>query len=279
MTYFSFHTHSSFCDGKMSPESYVLQAISIGMSSIGFSSHAPLRDNFVWAMKSDNLDSYLSEIKRLKNKYKGEINIFLSLEIDYIPRVSKSIAKWKEECALDYTIGSVHLVKADSESEFWFLDGPDSNYSKGIKELFNGDVKKAVGSYYNQVIEMIKEQKPDVIGHIDKVKMNNKNNFFKENEDWYVDLLDRTLASVEESNCIVEVNTRGLYKKKSQELFPDSYFLEECYRRQIPLTISSDAHHPAELIEGFDYTIKRLKDIGFESVYIFRGGVWIAEAI
>ncbi|MGQ1909289.1 histidinol-phosphatase HisJ [Marinifilum sp. RC60d5] len=279
MTHFSFHTHSSFCDGKMTPETYVLHAISLGMSSIGFSSHAPLHDNFVWAMKSDNLESYLSEIERLKKKYEGEITIFLSLEIDYVPGVSQSFEKWKQECALDYTIGSVHLVKAGSERDFWFLDGPDRNYSKGINELFYGDVQKAVSSYYNQVIEMIKEQKPDVIGHIDKVKMNNKNIFFDEKEDWYIDLLDRTLASVEESNCIVEVNTRGIYKKKSQELFPDSYFLEQCYRRKIRMTISSDAHHPDELIAGFDTAKKRLKDIGFEYVYVFFEGEWMPEPI
>jgi len=274
MDYFSFHTHSSFCDGKMSAEDYVLRAIQLGMHSLGFSSHAPMILDYVWAMKRSNLESYLHEISRLKEKYKSKINIYRSLEIDYIPGISKPFYNWKTDCQLDYTIGSVHLVKADSNSNFWFLDGPATNYSKGILELFDGDVKKAVSSYYHQVIDMINNEKPDVIGHVDKVKMNNKGQFFSENEVWYVDLLNETLGAIEKSDSIVEVNTRGLYKKKSNDLFPDSYFLEECFRRNISVTISSDAHHPDELISEFDFTREKLKGIGFEKVSVFEDEVW-----
>jgi len=274
MDYFSFHTHSSFCDGKLSPEDYVLRAIQLGIHSLGFSSHAPMLLDYVWAMNKSNLESYLYEISRLKEKYRNKINIYQSLEIDYIPGISKSFKDWKSDCQLDYTIGSVHLVKAISERDFWFLDGPESNYSRGILELFNGDVKKAVTSYYHQIIDMVQIEKPDVIGHVDKVKMNNKGQFFSENDVWYVDLLNETLRTIEKSNSIVEVNTRGLYKKKSKELFPDSYFLEECFRRNIPVTISSDAHHPDELIAEFDFTRAKLKSIGFEKVSVFENGGW-----
>jgi histidinol phosphate phosphatase HisJ family len=279
MKYFSYHTHSSYCDGKGDPEEYIKEGINLGMSAIGFSSHAPLNENVPWAMKSSRVKSYLNEINRLKRAHKDEIEVYLSLELDYIPGFTKPFKSWKETLGLDYTIGSVHLVKGDSNDEFWFLDGPDTNYSEGIQKLFHGDVEQAVSAYFRQVIEMIETQKPDVIGHVDKVKMNNKGRFFEETEGWYLNLLNKTLNVLEKSECIVEVNTRGIYKKKSPKLFPDDYFLMECCKRNISVTIGTDAHQPTELLSHFDETIKKLKQIGFKQVSVFHKGIWIKESI
>lgn len=279
MTYFSYHTHSSFCDGLLDPESYIKEAVKIGMSAVGFSSHAPLNDQVVWAMKDFKLEEYLSEISRLKQKYCHKINIYLSLELDYIPGYTKSFEYWRKTAGLDYTIGSVHLVASDFSGDYWFLDGPSTNYSEGLQTLFGGDIKKAVSAYYHQVIEMIETQSPDVVGHVDKVKMNNKDNYFLEHEPWYVELLDKTLEAIEKSGSIVEVNTRGLYKMKSKKHFPDDYFLDECKKRNIPITISTDAHHPSELIKHFDQTRIYLKQKGFERFSVFHNGFWIEERI
>ncbi|NOU59209.1 histidinol-phosphatase [Marinifilum caeruleilacunae] len=279
MTYFSYHTHSSFCDGKENPEDYVKEGIKKGMRAIGFSSHAPLSVAVVWAMKASNLNAYIREINQLKEQYKDELDVYLSLELDYIPGISKDFSEWSRMAGLDYTIGSVHLVKAEKEDDFWFIDGPDTNYSEGLERLFQGDIQKAVSAYYHQVIEMIETQKPDVIGHIDKIKMNNKGRFFSEEEAWYVELLHKTLDAVEKSGSIVEVNTRGVYKKKSQKLFPGDYFLMECCKRGIPITISTDAHQPKELLEHFEECRKSLKQIGFEQITVFHKGEWIKESI
>ncbi|WP_421919721.1 histidinol-phosphatase [Marinifilum sp.] len=279
MTYFSYHTHSSYCDGKENPEDYIKQGILQGLRAIGFSSHAPIPVATAWAMKTSNIDSYIQEINQLKEKYKNEIEVYLSLELDYIPGVSKSFSEWKKNYGLDYTIGSVHLVKAESEEELWFLDGPDTNYTIGLQKLFKGDIKKAVTAYFKQVIEMIETQSPDVVGHVDKVKMNNKGRYFSETDEWYIHLLDKSLDVIEKAGSIVEVNTRGIYKKKSDKLFPDDYFLKQCHKRNIDVTISSDAHHPKELLCYFEETRNYLKLIGFESVTVFHKGEWIIENI
>lgn len=279
MNYFSYHTHTTYCDGKSTAEEMVLRAIELGITAIGFSSHAPLPKKEVWSMAQNGLADYIAELESLKQKYKSQIQIYLSLEIDYIPNVTKSFHDFKREANLDYTIGSVHLVKAGAESEFWFLDGPDTNYIHGIEVLFDGDAQKAVTTYYKQVIEMIETQKPDIIGHIDKVKMNNKGRFFSEQDAWYIDLLDKTIRIIKKSGAIVEVNTRGIYKGKSESFFPDSYFLKECKKNSIPITISSDAHHIDELVAGFDLAKALLKEIGFETVRVFDCGEWCDIAL
>ena len=274
MNYFSYHTHTQYCDGKSTAEELVVRAIELGLTAIGFSSHAPLPKKEAWSMSLDRLEDYIAEVQGLKQKYKSQIQVYVSLEIDYIPGVTRSFDEFNSESNLDYTIGSVHLVKAKSESEFWLFAGSDTNYIHGIEVLFDGDVKKAVTAYYHQIIEMIESQKPDVVGHVDKVKINNKGRFFSEDDKWYVALLDKTIEVIKNSGTIVEVNTRGFYKKKSDSFFPDVYFLKECKKKAIPVTISSDAHHVDELVLGFDSVCKLLKTIGFESVCVFADGGW-----
>ena len=279
MNYFSYHTHTQYCDGKSTAEELVLRAIELGLTAIGFSSHAPLPKKEAWSMASDRLEDYIDEVQGLKRKYKSQIQVYVSLEIDYIPGVTRSFDKFNRESNLDYTIGSVHLVKAKPESEFWLFGGPDTNYIHGIEVLFDGDVKKAVTAYYDQVIDLIKTQNPDVIAHVDKVKMNNKGRFFSEDEKWYVDLLDKTIEVIKNSGTIVEVNTRGFYKKKSDSFFPGVYFLKECKKKAIPVTVSSDAHHVDELVLGFDSVCELLKTIGFESVRVFADGGWRDQSL
>lgn len=279
MNYFSYHTHTTYCDGKSTAEEMVLRAIELGFTSIGFSSHAPLPKKMAWSMPLHRLKDYLAELEELKQKYSSQIQIYVSLEIDYISDVTKSFEEFRKEAGLDYIIGSVHLVKAENDTGYWFLDGPDTNYIHGVEVLFDGDVQKAVTAYYHQIIEMIESQKPDVVGHVDKIKMNNKGRFFSEDDQWYLDLLNKTIEVIKDSGTIVEVNTRGFYKKKSDSFFPDGYFLRKCWEYSIPVTISSDAHHVDELILGFDLAKTHLKEIGFESVRIFEKGQWCDKAL
>ena len=64
----NYHTHTSFCDGKNTPEEIVLYAIEKGCSSIGFSSHGYTPFDLRYCMK--DTCGYITEINRLKDKYK-----------------------------------------------------------------------------------------------------------------------------------------------------------------------------------------------------------------
>ena len=232
-----------------------------------------------WTTKEERIDEYFNTLDYLINKYKNQINIFRSLEIDYIPGITKSFNELRNLYKLDYTIGSVHLVNNyTNPGNLWFIDGPDKKFIEGLSEIFQGNIEKAVGCYYRQIQEMISTQKPDIIGHIDKIKMNNKNRFFSEDEKWYKDLVKETLKSINlKSNnqkSIVEVNTRGIYKKRTDSLFPSTGILEQCYMLKIPITLNSDTHKPEELTNCFDESVQLLKDIGFKGIHILNDGNW-----
>jgi histidinol-phosphatase (PHP family) len=279
MNYFNFHTHTFFCDGNNTAEEFVSEAIRKGMTAIGFSSHSPLPFENDYSIKETNIDEYKSQIRNLQQKYKDRIDIFLALEFDYVTGISENFDILKKQVGLDYTIGSVHLVKSKSSKSLWFIDGPDINYTHGLSHIFQNNIRLAVKTYFEQIQEMIITQKPDIIGHIDKVKMNNKGRFFTEEESWYKELAIKTLEITAKTNCIIEVNTRGIYKKRSDSLYPGIFILKKIYKMNIPITLSSDAHSIDELTAYFPETIGILKDIGFKKVKYFTNKGWIDQAI
>jgi histidinol-phosphatase (PHP family) len=271
MNLFNLHTHSYFCDGKEEPEAYVNQAIERGFHTLGFSSHAPVPFENNFSLKEEKMDEYFSTIRALDKKYKDKINILLSMEIDYIPGITRAFAEFSKAGNLDYTIGGVHLVRNKDLEKLWFIDGSkQETYDDGLQKLFNGHIRKGVEAYYGQIREMVATQKPDIIAHLDKIKMHNKNRYFSEGEGWYKDLVWKTLKYIaSESNCIVEVNTRGLYKKRSDTFFPSPAILEQVHHLKIPVTLSSDAHQPQELNGYYDEALKLLKEIGFKELVCF----------
>lgn len=280
MQLFNFHTHTLYCDGSAEPEAYVKQAIALGFHSLGFSGHAPIPLKNEFSIKEEELPTYCDTIRKLSKKYKDQIHIFLALEIDYIPNITKNFQDFSESYKLDYTIGSVHLVANPENKQLWFIDGrKTATYDNGLQQVFNGDIKTAVKAFYHQINQMIITQNPDIIGHLDKIKMNNKNRFFTQDEKWYKDLVNETITVIKEKGSIVEVNTRGLYKNRSDELFPSTLILKELHRLEIPVTISADAHKPEELHLLFHETATILKEIGFKTAMIFNKGKWREEEI
>ncbi len=279
MKLFNLHTHTHYCDGSDKPEVYVKHAIELGFSSLGFSGHAPMPFENKYAIPTAKLSEYMAEIDRLKLKYQDQINILKSLEFDYIPGVTENFEVIFNKYQLDYSIGSIHLVGNQNSDHFWFTDGGSSiPYEKGLQQNYNGNIKQAVKAFYAQTNEMIDTQSPDIIGHLDKVKMHNQNRYFKEDEIWYQKEIDQTLDLIKSKNCIVEVNTRGLYKKRSDSLFPGVGVLKKIKLLNIPITISTDAHKPEELAHFIPETKKTLKQIGFNQMMNFEKN-WVEVSL
>jgi histidinol-phosphatase (PHP family) len=274
------HQHSLFSDGKNKPEAYADKALKLGLSTIGFSEHSPLPFDNPFSLKEEKIDEYIKTIEQLKEKYIGKLAIYRALEMDFIPGISTDFIYWKNRCKTDYLIGSIHLVKPDGFDELWFTDGPDFRiYDEGIQKYFGGEIKKAVKTFYRQTNQMIETQDFDIVGHVDKIKMHNQGRFFSEDEKWYRNLIDETLELIKQKDLIVEVNTRGLYKKRSDSLFPDGYALQKVKQLGTPVLISSDAHQPDEMNNLFDYTRKRLIDFGFQELMFFENGKWVGKSL
>jgi histidinol-phosphatase (PHP family) len=202
------------------------------------------------------------------------------MEMDYIPGMSEEFSKTRMEFGLDYQIGAVHLVRPGRSQDLWFTDGPSSEtYDQGLEKFFGGDIRKAVTTYYRQLNEMIVTQQFEIIAHFDKIKMHNRGRFFREDEHWYRELVDETIGLIRERELIVEVNTRGIYKKRAETTYPGLEILRKLKKRDIPVMVNSDAHLPEEIDGSFGDAFCLLQEAGIGEVAYFDNGIWKSQPL
>ncbi len=269
-----YHSHSFFCDGKNSIDQMVQSAFDKGMAAIGISSHAPLKIENPWSLKLEETDNYYKEIDQAKIKYSNKIMVFKSLEIDFIPGLTYDFDFFRKGGNLDYTIGSIHLVLSPQTNKIWFIDGEKKQCIDSLQDAFNGNVRMAIEQFYAQTREMILQQKPTIIGHLDKVMMHLTDQGIDTQSDWYLDQIEQTLNLIKLQGCIVEVNTRGIYRKKHPTTFPSPDILKQMLNREIPIVISTDAHHVDDLTAEYQSTRLNLIQMGFRHQSYFDGRTW-----
>jgi len=252
----------------------VQSAFDKGMAAIGISSHAPLKIENPWSLKLEETDNYYKEIDQAKIKYSNKIMVFKSLEIDFIPNLTYDFDFFRNGGNLDYTIGSIHLVLSPQTNKIWFIDGEKKQCIDSLQDAFNGNVRMAIEQFYAQNREMILQQKPTIIGHLDKVMMHLADQGIDTQSDWYLDQIEQTLNLIKLQGCIVEVNTRGIYRKKHPTTFPSPDILKQMLNREIPIVISTDAHHVDDLTAEYQSTRLNLIQMGFRHQSYFDGRTW-----
>lgn len=276
----NYHTHNHYCDGKEAPEAYVKKAIELGFKALGFSSHAPVLFENDYSISPEKLGDYCSEIERLKNIYSDQIDLFLSLEADYIPNKTHDFLYFRKECKLDYIIGAIHLVAHPISGEIWFIDGgKQERWDKGLNDVFGGDIQDGVKAFYRQTNEMIESQKPEILGHFDKIKMHNKNRFFSQEDRWYQNLIQEGLQLIKEKGVVMEINTRGLYKGRFDELFPNSSIFQKAQEMGIPLMLNTDAHHPNELLGYYSEAMEIIRKVGIKELWHYSKNGWFSVSL
>ncbi|HNW76752.1 MAG TPA: histidinol-phosphatase [Bacteroidales bacterium] len=274
------HTHTNLSDGSQPAEDYIQSALAAGFTSIGFTDHSPLPFENTFALREEKVQEYCDLILNLKKKYEGQIDVLLGMEVDYVPEVGHSPAWFREHFPLDFIIGSVHLVKNQETGQRWFIDGPlRQSYDDGLQKVFRGDIRLGVTTYYRQIIGLVKLFKPDIVGHLDKIKMHNQGRYFREEEPWYVALTEELLTVVAEAGCVIEVNTRGIYKKRSDTTFPGPDILRKAYALGIPVTIATDAHKPPEIALCMPEAATILKQAGYTSQQRLTATGWKEESL
>jgi histidinol-phosphatase (PHP family) len=277
MPWTNYHNHCKYCDGVDEIETHIQNAIKEGVVSLGFSSHSPVTFDNKWSMNQVDLPHYLHDILDAKQKYSGQIEIYKSLEIDFFPQQSGIIKKWTEDLDLDYSIGSVHFVDAFEDGRPWEIDGPLITFEKGMEEIFGNDIRKVLAKYFEYTVQMLEQDCPTILGHVDKIKMQNHHRFFfDENETWYQDLVKQALEVAAKSGVIAEVNTRGLYKKRASQTYPGILGLKLLKEFGIPICLNSDAHHPKEIIGEYKNTAVLLKHLGFKELMVLKNSSWQA---
>lgn len=260
------------------PRQMIEFAIAHGIKHLGFSGHAPLPYENTFSIHADKYIEYCNTVRALQQEYAGQIEIRLGLEIDYVPGLLEDFAPLVEQGGLQYTIGSIHLVPnpndiaqlrrrpSQASQYLWMIDGPRyQTYDDGLQRHFDNDIRRAVRAFFHQTNAMIESQRPTIVGHFDKVVMHNRDRYFHYDDPWFTNLMYETLQLIRESDCICEINTRGLYKGRHNDYYPGRSTIRHMNTLGIPVIVSTDAHAPENLIrtEGCE---EFLHSIGYREV-------------
>jgi histidinol-phosphatase (PHP family) len=276
----NYHTHTLFCDGKAEAVCFVEEAIKKKFAVLGFSAHAPVTFPTSWTINPYRVKEYHDEIHRLKREYSGKLEIYCGLEADFFPDIMKDVQALYSGQQWDYLIGSLHFIGTWPGGQRWCIDGPHEDFRKGWREITGNDPFLPVQKYFEYTREMVRSMKPDIIGHMDKIKMQYRPDcLIPETHPFYREQVMNTLEEIASSDCIVEINTRGMCKGQTEDFYPSRWIIREMFRMKIPITISSDAHSPGGLDFGFDTAGKALKEIGYRTVMLLKDGKWQEQGV
>lgn len=245
-----YHMHSILSDGNNSYEEMVRMAIAKGLDEIGFSDHVCLKP-VDWAIEMIDIPVMTEQIIDLKLKYKDEIKISYGIEMDYFSGREAEIKELIESIPLDYVIGSVHFI------EDWNFDTDQSLYGKWTND-------QLYENYFELIQQAIASDLFDIVGHLDIIKK------FRVYPDSNQDkLFDDTIKLIKKHNLVVELNTGGI-DRPCAEFTPGPKLLEMCYRHNVPVTLSSDAHMSTQIARHFESAVDLLAEIGYHEIAGFN---------
>ncbi|MBE7053105.1 MAG: histidinol-phosphatase HisJ family protein [Ruminococcaceae bacterium] len=251
----NFHTHSTFCDGKNTPEETVLYAIDNGFCSIGFSGHGYTDFDLRYCMKQT--DEYIKEINRLKEKYKDKIQIYLGVEEDAFCYVNRD--------DFDYIIGSSHYFLKDGK--YYPIDS-NYDYFKECLKVFDYDIEKLSNAYYETFCAYILKRKPDIVGHFDLITKFDEIDVTRFlNNEKYFEIAEKYIKSVANTDVVFEINTGAISRGFRKNPYPHERLLKILKENGSKVILASDCHDKENLCYGFSDAKILLRDIGFDSIY------------
>ena len=253
------HVHSAYCDGKDTPEEMVKKAIALGMHSIGFSGHSYMHFYPKLSMSLEGTEEYKKEIARLKEVYRGKIEIFCGLEMEMYSEVSLE--------GYDYIIGSCHYF--DIKGERVGFDRSAAEVKAVIDEHFGGDGMAYALEFYRQASTLCRYGKFDIIGHMDLItKHSEKEAFFDTEAPVYREAAIDCLRELAKGIPLFEVNTGAISRGYRTTPYPAPFLLDECRRLGLGAVITSDCHDKEHLLCHFKESAALLEAHGFRYVHI-----------
>lgn len=242
-------------------EEFVKFAIAKGITKYGFSAHAPLPFHTSWNMNLEDLPYYKKEFHRLKEKYAGQIELFLGLEIDYIEDVFDARSDLYDMSDIEYKIGSVHYLDPLPEGGYFSVDGKFYNFQQNLNAIYAGDIRTATKRFFEISSHMVRKGGFEIVGHLDKIAQNGMNcPEFDTRSKWYVDLFTDYLNLIKERRLLIEINTKSYVTLGIT--YPDVQFFPIIKELDIPLMVNSDCHYPDKVTDGFEPVYELLKKAG-----------------
>ena len=266
------HMHSTWDDGKCAIEEMILASKAAGLASVGFSVHGPMPFENSWECPKEKLPDYIAEVRAMKAKYAGAIDVYLGIEWDAtMPEMDLS--------PYDNVIGSVHEIP-DPMGGTRSGDADTETTAKFLSVSYGGDADAAAEAFFAEYDKVADKPEAAIVGHFDLLtKFDETHYFFDENSPRYRAAAERAMKKLVSAGKIFEVNTGAISRGYRTSPYPSMQWLKLLRSLGGRVTVSADAHHTSGVTCAFDLAEKMVKDAGFEEIWILQDDKFVPVKI
>jgi histidinol-phosphatase (PHP family) len=265
--------HSSrFCEhAKDSLEQVLEAAAAAGYQTFGVSEHAPRsQERFLYtterekgydlARLSREFEAYAAAVRKLSREFEGRLTVLCGFEAEVIPTggYREEMLGHRRRFGFDYMVGSVHYVDEIS------IDGPRPDFERALAG--RGGIEPLAIAYYEAVAEMVEALRPEVVGHLDLIRLNAGPSARLDTPP-IRQAAATALEAVRDCGAILDVNTAG-YRKGLGMPYPAPWLIEAAHALEIGFCFGDDSHGIAQVGQGIDQARDYLLENGVDHVTV-----------
>ena len=258
-----YHTHTKYSfDGDAIASVYAMceSAILRGITDIAFTDHFEANSLAEGLYSPYDAESAKNDIMAAKEKYKDRLYVTYGIEIGQANQYPLCAEEFLQIYQPEFVIGSLHNLSA--EPDFYYMD---------FTSMSDEQINCKYGLYLDEVSQMLDSiTKIDTVGHITYPQRYaagaNKSIDFS----LFCEKFEAILKKMISKDVALEMNSSTYFKGLGFSM-PDKEILslyKSCGGKLI--TLGSDAHSPACVGGGTEYSASLLREFGFDSVVVVR---------
>ena len=251
------HTDNSF-DGNHSATFFCEKAEMMDLRAVAFTDHCEV-DQY---RGDDNYEKRMFqaffEVSKVRSAFRGKLLILNGIELGQPAYDIQTANEIVSRYDYDHVLGSVHNLRGGED--FYFM-----------KNLSMNDANKLLKQYFDEIIEMLKWGKFDVLAHLTYPLR-----YFYSQSNLDIDLnnykkqIDEILSMTAKSDKALEINTAGL-RQPINKLSPEVDIVKrfkELGGKYV--SVGSDAHYAEHLACDIDMAYNCALEAGFDSITFFQ---------
>lgn len=264
-----------FCEHAEGSLREILEAAcEAGYHVFGVAEHMPRVDakflypkEIEWGWTPQTLEHtferYAQTVRQLAEEFADRLTVLRGFEIEVVPqdRYVALVQHYRQKYPFDYIVGSVHYLHDAS------IDGYSEQSFLEMMEQVGGMEEVAV-QYYHKVAEMAQAVRPEVIGHLDLVRLKATRLGVSEQVSTprVRRAVETALEAIRAVDARVEVNTSALRKGLDQP-YPADWIVQMGAQMGVKFCIGDDSHRPAQVGFGLDAAREHLLRNGVAEVH------------
>ncbi|OYT74591.1 MAG: hypothetical protein CFK49_07580 [Armatimonadetes bacterium JP3_11] len=222
-----------------------------------------------------NFERYAHTITQLADEFADRLTVLRGFEIEVVPqdRYEELVHYYRQKYQFDYMVGSVHYLHDAS------IDGySEKDFLEMMADV--GGMEEVAVQYYHKVAEMAEAVRPEVIGHLDLVRLKATRLGLAEQVATarVRKAVEEALEAIRAVGARVEINTSALRKGLDQP-YPADWIVQMGAQMGVRFCIGDDSHRPAQVGFGLEEARRHLLRNGVREVhFLTREGGQIVPA-